>query len=60
VRGKIEDFFKLWKSGLSMKKIHKYTPESAQRTTILTIFLAGLLTTLGYNTKTSPQKLSET
>ena len=60
VRGKIEDFFKLCKSGLSMKKIHKYTPESAQRTTILTVFLAGILTTLGYNTKTALQKLSET
>ncbi len=60
IRGKIEDFFKLCKSGLSLKKLHKYTPESAQRTTILTVFLAGLLTTTGYNTKTSLQKLSET
>lgn len=60
VRGKIEDFFKLCKSGLSMKKIHKYTAESASRTTILTVFLAGLLTTLGFNTKTALQKLSET
>jgi hypothetical protein len=33
VRGKIEDFFKLCKSGLSLKKLHKYTAESAQRTT---------------------------
>ncbi len=60
VRGKIEDFFKLCKSGLSLKKLHKYTPESAQRTTILIVFLAGLITTLGYNTKTALQKLSET
>ncbi|MDP2835553.1 MAG: transposase [Methanobacteriaceae archaeon] len=60
VRGKIEDFFKLCKSGLGLKKLHKYTPESAKRTTILTVFLAGLLTTLGYNSKTALQKLSET
>lgn len=60
VRGKIEDFFKLCKSGLGLKKLHKYTPESAQRTTILTVFLAGLITTTGYNTKTALQKLSET
>ncbi|MGV8144930.1 MAG: IS5-like element ISMefo1 family transposase, partial [Methanothermobacter sp.] len=36
------------------------TPQSAQRTTILTVFLAGLIVTLGYNTKTALQKLSET
>jgi hypothetical protein len=60
IRGKIEDFFKLCKSGLSLKKLHKYTPESTKRTTILTVFLAGLITTTGYNTKTALQKLSET
>jgi len=52
VCGKIEDFFKLCKSGLGLKKLHKYTPESAQRTTIITVFLVGLITTTGYNTKT--------
>ena len=57
---KIEDFFKLCKSGLSLKKLHKYTPESTKRTTILIVFLAGLITTNGYSTKTAPQKLSET
>ena len=60
IRGKIEDFFKLCKSGLSLKKLHKYTPESAKRTTILIVFLAGIITTLGYSTKTALQKLSET
>ena len=59
ISGKIEDFFKLCKLGLSLKKLHKYTPESAKRTTILTVFLAGLITTTGYNTKTALQKLSE-
>lgn len=34
IRGKIEDFFKLCKSGLNLKKLHNYTPESAKRTTI--------------------------
>jgi len=60
IRGKIEDFFKLCKSGLNLKKIHKYTPDSVERTSILTVFLAGLITTLGYNSKTALQKLSET
>jgi hypothetical protein len=60
IRGKIEDFFKLCKSGLSLKKLHKYTPESAERTTILIVFLAGLIIAQGYNTKTALQKLSET
>ena len=60
IRGKIEDFFKLCKSGLGLKKLHKYTPESAKRTTILTVLLAGLIITTGYNTKTALQKLSET
>jgi hypothetical protein len=59
IRGKIEDFFKLCKSGLNLKKLHKYTPESAERTTILTVFLAGLIVTQGYNSKTALQKLSE-
>jgi len=34
IRGKIEDFFKLCKSGLNLKKIHKYIPQSAEKTTI--------------------------
>jgi hypothetical protein len=59
IRGKIEDFFKLCKSGLSLRKIHKYTPESAKKTTILTVFLAGIIVTLGYNSKSALQKLSE-
>jgi len=60
IRGKIEDFFKLCKSGLNMKKLHKYTVKSVEITTILTVFLAGLITTQGYNSKTALQKLSET
>ena len=60
IRGKIEDFFKLCKSGLGLKKLHKYTPESAKRTTILTVLLAVLIITTGYDTKTALQKLSET
>ena len=58
-RGKIEDFFKLCKEGINLKKIHKYTPKSAKKTTIINIFLAGLIITIGYNEKTDLQKLSE-
>jgi hypothetical protein len=60
IRGKIEDLFKLCKSGLNLKKIHKYTVKSAAITTILTVFLAGIITTQGYTSKTALQKLSET
>lgn len=59
IRGKIEDFFKLCKEGLSMKKIHRYTMESVFKHTILNVFLAGLITALGYNSKTDLQMLSE-
>jgi len=38
----------------NLKKLQKFTPESAKRTTILTVFLAGIITT------TALQKLSET
>ena len=57
--GKIEDFFKICKEGLSMKNIHKYTIDSIFKHVILNVFLAGLITSLGYNTKTDLQKLSE-
>jgi len=56
---KIEDFFKICKYGLSLKKLHKYTLESAKKTTIITVFLAGLITTTGYTIKTDLQKLSK-
>jgi hypothetical protein len=35
IRGKTGDFFKLCKSKLGLKKIHKYTPKSVEKTTIL-------------------------
>jgi len=59
IRGKIEDFFKLCKEGVNLRKIHKYTPKSAKKTVILHVFLAGIITTLGYSKKTALQKLSE-
>jgi hypothetical protein len=43
----------------SAKKDSTYKPESTEKTIKLTVFLAGLITTLGYNTKTALQKLSE-
>jgi hypothetical protein len=58
IRRIFERFFKFCKKGLNLQKIHKCT-ESASKTIIITVFLARLITTLGYNTKTSLQKLSE-
>ena len=43
IRGKIEDFFKLLKQGLNMRKIHKYTPKSVEKTTYLNVFLGALI-----------------
>ncbi len=42
-----------------MKNIHKYTIDSIFKHVILNVFLAGLITSLGYYTKTDLQKLSE-
>ena len=36
-----------------------YTPKSVKKTAILNVFLAGLITTLGYTGKKDLQKLSE-
>ena len=38
IRGKIEDFFKLLKQGLNMRKIHKYTLKSVTKTVYLNVF----------------------
>ena len=58
-RGKIEDFFKLLKQGLNLKEIHKYTPESIQKTVYLNVFLGALIISQGFNSKTAIQQLSE-
>jgi len=52
--------FQIMQIRTRIKKLHKYASESAKKITIITVFLAGLLTTLGYNTKIALQKLSET
>lgn len=59
IRGKIEDFFKLLKQGLNLREIHKYTPKSVEKTVYLNVFLGALLISLGFNSKTAIQKLSE-
>jgi hypothetical protein len=43
-----------------LKEITRIYTRISQKTTILTVLLAGLITTTGYNTKTALQKLSET
>ena len=59
IRGKIEDFFKLLKQGLNMRKIHKYTPRSVKKTVYLNVFLGSLLISQGFKSKTAIQQLSE-
>ena len=59
IRGKIEDFFKLFKQGLNLREMHKYTPKSVEKTVYLKVFLGALIISQGFNTKTAIQQLSE-
>ena len=59
IRGKIEDFFKLLKQGLNMRKIHKYTPKSVTKTVYLNVFLGAIIISQGFYSKTAIQQLSE-
>lgn len=59
--GKIEDFFKLCKSGLGLKKLQKYLHQILlKKTTTFTVLFVGIITTQGYNSKTALKKLFET
>ena len=58
--GKIEDFFNIMQIRTKFEKITQIYTRIGKRTTILTVLLAGLITSLGYNTKTALKKPSET
>ena len=60
IRSKIEDFNKILKQALSLRRIHHYTKESIYKTTYLNVLLAGLITSQGYKTKRTIQQLTET
>lgn len=57
--GKIGDFFKLFKQGLNMNPIHKYTPKSVKKTVYLNVFLGSFIISRGFYSKTAIQQLSE-
>lgn len=59
IRSKIEDFNKILKQCLSLRKIHHYTKESISKTTYLNVLLAGLITLQGFRTKKAIQQLTE-
>ncbi|MDR2966490.1 MAG: hypothetical protein LBU74_00880 [Methanobacteriaceae archaeon] len=59
MRSKIEDFNKLLKVGLSLRKIHSYTKESIHKTVWLNVLLGGIITSLGFRTKKEIQRLTE-
>lgn len=42
-----------------MKKIHKYTQRSVEKTDYLNVFLGALIVSQGFYSKTTIQKLSE-
>lgn len=59
IRGMIEDWNKLTKQALSIKKIHRFTYRSIVKYVSLNALLAGLITSLGYNSKKAIQALAE-
>lgn len=59
IRSKIEDFNKILKECLSLRKIHQYTKESINKNTYLNVLLAGLITLQGFRTKKAIQRLTE-
>ena len=59
IRGKIEDYFKVLKNSLEMRKIHKFTPKSVEKTLYLYVLLGTLLVQNSDTSKTGLQKLSQ-
>jgi len=59
IRSKIEDFNKILKESLSLRKIHHYTKESIHKNIYLNVLLAGLITLQGFRTKKVIQRLTE-
>ena len=59
IRSKIEDFNKILKQALSLRRIHHYTKESIRKKTYLNVLLAGLITLCGFKTKKEIQRLTE-
>jgi len=59
IRSKIEDFNKILKQALSLRRIHHYTKESIAKKTYLNVLLAGLITSCGFRTKKEIQRLTE-
>lgn len=59
IRSKIEDFNKILKQALSLRRIHHYTKESINKKTYLNVLLAGLITSQGFRTKKEIQRLTE-
>ncbi|WP_157082575.1 hypothetical protein [Methanobrevibacter cuticularis] len=59
IRSKIEDFNKILKQALSLRRIHHYIEESICKKTYLNVFLARLITSSGFKTKKEIQCLTE-
>jgi len=59
LRSRIEDVFKLLKSGVYRGKIHRYTEKSCQRFVICSVLLAGAIIYVGFRSKTHLQTLAE-
>ncbi|MBZ9570191.1 hypothetical protein KQY27_01335 [Methanobrevibacter sp. TMH8] len=59
IRSKIEDFNKILKQALSLRRIHHYTKEFIYKTTYLNVLLARLITSQEYRTKKPIQQLTE-
>ena len=59
IRGMTEDIFKLAKDAFSLKKLHRYTMRSAEKSVCLHVLLVGIVVSRGINTKEELLKIAE-
>jgi len=59
IRGMIEDIFKLAKDAFSLKKLHRYTMRSVEKSVCLHVLLVGIVVSRGINTKEELLKIAE-
>ena len=59
IRGMTEDIFKLAKDAFSLKKLHRYTMRSVEKSVCLHVLLVGIVVSRGINTKEELLKIAE-
>jgi len=59
VRSIIEDLFKLAKKSFALSKTHRYTMRSVKKACAFCVLLAGVVVSIGFNSKEDLQRLAE-